>query len=244
MTTPSQFDPLAGPPPSLRARIGRKFGRTIEPLAVNLLAWCRSLDHRMESVEGRLESGEAQLRAVTQVIRTAEGMAARMEAVEAQLPKVAAVVAKVAAMNPLISGFEAKIKQLETRADQSFWGREALVERMNRDDAREETTVARLAALEERAEGLFWGREALVERMNRDDAQVEVIDRRVATLETKVDEQVPLPLSFGLDYLAMGRRLAALEDQIELLLSRLGGAQEGQAATLVSFPSAPEKAAG
>jgi chromosome segregation ATPase len=244
MTTPSQFDPLAGPPPSLRARIARKFGRTVEPIAVSVLSWCRSLDHRLESVEGRLEASEAQLRAVAQVIRTAEGMAARMEAVEAQVPRMAAVVAKVATINPLLTGFEAKIQQLETRADQAFWGREALVERMNADDAREEAVAARVAAIEERAESLFWGREALVERMNRDDAHVETIERRVATLETKVDEQVPLPLSFGLDYLAMGRRLAALEDQIEMLLSRLAPAQDGQAATLVTFPSTPEKAAG
>jgi hypothetical protein len=52
-----------------------------------------------------------------------------------------------------------------------------------------------------------------------------------------------LPLSFGLDYLAMGRRLASLEDQVELLLTRLAEAQGGQSATLVAFPS-PEKAAG
>ena len=79
--------------------------------------------------------------------------------------------------------------------------------------------------------------------MNRDDALVEAIDRRVVTLQEKVDEQLPLPLAFGLDYLAMGRRLASLEDQVEILLARLAKADDGQPATLVAFPG-PEKAAG
>jgi hypothetical protein len=123
-----------------------------------------------------------------------------------------------------------KIRSLEQRTDHLEWGREALVERMNHDDLR-------IGGLEERAETLYWGREALVERMNHDDAVFEEFRMRV-------DQQASLPLSFGLDYLAMGRRLAALEDYVEALLAQLAKAQDGQATTLVAFPSSPEKAAG
>ena len=99
--------------------------------------------------------------------------------------------------------------------------------------------------MEERAEGLLWGREALVERMNSDNAVVASIGRKIDELRTKIDEQVPLPLAFGLDYLAMGRRLAALEDQVEAVLCQLGKARDGQPATLVAFPApVEEKAAG
>ncbi len=248
MTTPSQFDPLADAPRSLRARLARKFGRTIEPMAVNLLSWCRSLDHRVESIEGRLEADEARLRAVSQAIRGIEDSGARLEALEALAPKVTAIVPKLASMTPrrvtAVESLQDKVRALEARSDQAFWGREALVERMNQDDAREAAVVGRVSALEVRADQLYWGREALVERMNRDDAVVEVIDRRITALQEKVDEQAPLPLSFGLDYLAMGRRLAALEDQVELLLGQLSKEQEGRATTLVAFPEAPEKAVG
>lgn len=73
--------------------------------------------------------------------------------------------------------------------------------------------------------------------MNEEDAVVVAIQRKVEALQSTVDEQVPLPLAFGLDYLAMGRRLAAIEDQLEAIVSK--PATVG----IVPFPT-PEKAAG
>ncbi len=230
MTAPSQFDPLAEAPRSLRDRIIRKFGRTVEPLAVSLLSWCRSLDHRVETVEKRVEGGESQIRTLTQALRS-------IETIVSTLGDAGELRSKMAAVESTAEGLASKVKDLETRADQTYWSREALVERMNRDDAREEEMVHRLGSVEERTEDLYWGRSALVERMNRDDAVVETIDLRLTALQAKVDEQLPLPLAFGLDYLAMGRRLAALEDQLEAILT------EPPAAPLVAF-AAPEKAAG
>lgn len=258
MTTPSQFDPLAQAPRTLRARLASKFGRTIEPLAMNLVSWCRSLDHRVESVEARLEADEAQLRAAAQALRGIDAIGPRLDELEALAPKITAFGPKLAAAISRFAAFEAvaeavterldalaaKVNDLDVRADQAFWAREAVVERLNRDDAREEQVIGRVVALEEKAEQLYWGREALVERMNRDDAVVEAIDLRLTGLQEKVDDQVPLPLAFGLDYLAMGRRLAAMEDQVEALLSQLGKGQDGQPATLVAFPAAQDKAAG
>jgi hypothetical protein len=249
----SPFDPLAEAPRSLRDRIARKLGRTVEPMAIRLLSWCRSLDHRVESIEGRLEAGEVQLRSVAQAMRAVNGVGSRIEAIEAIAPQVEAIVSKIGAISAGLAALEPipeKIRLLEVRADQAFWGREALAERMNQDDAREQALVERVAglaagvsALADRAEQLYWGREALVERMNLDDATVESIDRRLVALQEKVEEQIPSPQAFSLDYIALGRRLASLEDQVELLLGRLAGTQEGQAATLVAFPG-PEKAAG
>ncbi|HEY2154398.1 MAG TPA: hypothetical protein VGH33_02125 [Isosphaeraceae bacterium] len=221
MTTPSQFDPLAEAPRSIRDRIVRKFGRAVEPLAVSLLSWCRSLDHRVETVEKRVEAGESHFRAMADAVRNAEMIVSSL----------------ATAVESLTDSLSRKVKDLETRADQAYWGREALVERLNKDDNREEQIVNRLGALEERTEELYWSRSALVERMNRGDAVVEAIDRSVAALQSKVDEQLPLPLSFGLDHLAMGRRLAAIEDQLEKILA------QPPSRALVAFPP-PEKAAG
>ncbi len=206
MTTPSRFDPLAEAPRSFFDRVLRKFGRTVEPLAVSLLAWCRALDHRVESVEKRLEGSENLFRAMSQTM-------AAIESVVSSLGPAGELRAKVDAVDSL----QGKVKDLEARADQAYWSREALVERMNQDDAREAGLLTRLGAVEERAEDLFWGRAALVERMNEEDAVVVAIQRKVEALQSTVDEQVPLPLAFGLDYLAMGRRLAAIEDQLEAI---------------------------
>ncbi len=230
MTTPSQFDPLADAPRSLGARILRKFGRTVEPLAVSLLSWCRSLDHRVETVEKRVEIGEGQIRAMLESIRA-------VESVVSGFGGAGELRSKLTALESQADTLTAKIRDLEARADQAYWGREALVERMNKGDMREEQIVNRLGALEERAEELYWNRSALVERMNRGDAVVEVIHRDVKKLQTEVGEQLPLPLAFGLDHLAMGRRLSAIEDQLETLLA------QPSSRALVAFPS-PEKAAG
>jgi hypothetical protein len=230
MTTPSRFDPLAEAPRSLRDRIARKFGRTVEPLAVSLLSWCRSLDHRVETVEKRTEASETQIRAMLEAVRA-------VESVVSGLGPAGELSSRMAHLETLTDSLAGKIKDLETRADQAYWGREALVERMNKDDMRKEQIVGRLGALEERAEDLYWSRSAVVERMNCGDAVVEVLDRSIAELQTKVSEQLPLPLVFGLDHLAMGRRLAAIEDQLEAILA------QPPSRSLVAFPS-PEKAAG
>jgi hypothetical protein len=223
MTTPSRFDPLAEAPRSLLDRIIRKFGRTVEPLAVSLLSWCRSLDHRVETVEKRAEIVEGQIRAMLETVRAMESVVSGLGA--------------AGELGSKMTSLAGKVRDLEARADQAYWSREALVERMNRDDMREEQIVQRLGTVEERAEELYWSRSALVERMNRDDAVVAVIDRSLSALQTKVDEQLPLPLAFGLDYLAMGRRLAAIEDQLEAIVS------QPRTATLIAFPP-QEKAAG
>jgi chromosome segregation ATPase len=230
MTTPSQFDPLAEAPRSLRDRIIRKFGRAVEPLALSLLSWCRSLDNRVEAVEKRAEIVEGQIRATLKAVRA-------MESVVSGLGEAGELSTKMTSL-------AGKVRDLETRADQAYWSREALVERLNKDDMREEQVVHRLGALEERAEEMYWSRSALVERMNHDDAVVEVINQALSALNqslselaARVDEQLPLPLAFGLDYLAMGRRLAAIEDQLEAIVS------QPRTATLITFPP-QEKAAG
>src|ERR1700722_7230883 len=97
MTTPSQFDPLARAPRSFLARIARTFGRKVEPLAVNLLAWCRSLDHRVGSVEGRLEGSEAQVRALSHAVRNIESLVPALEAAGELGSKVSALARRATA---------------------------------------------------------------------------------------------------------------------------------------------------
>jgi hypothetical protein len=221
MTNTSQFDPLADAPRSYRERLARKFGRTVEPMAIQLLAWCRSLDHRVSGLEARSDGVQAKADALAHSVRALE---ARTEAMDARLDEGL----------QRYEGMPQRVRSLEGRTDQLFWGREALVERMNVFDA----IADRVAAVEDKAETLHWGREALVERMNRDDA---VFD----AFKTKVEEQSSLPLAFGLDYLAMGRRIAMLEDQVEALLAQLARSQGGlPEASVVAFPATPEKAAG
>ena len=104
MTTPSQFDPLAEAPRSLRARLARKFGRTVEPLAMHLLSWCRSLDHRIASIEGRMEADEAQLRGRGPgPARPYEAIGPRLDGLEALAPRITALGPKLAVLIPRIA---------------------------------------------------------------------------------------------------------------------------------------------
>jgi chromosome segregation ATPase len=203
---------------SLRARLRAKVSRTVEPIAHGLLAWSRAVDARVVAVEGRVDRVESEIEPI-------------------------------------------------------HWGRDALVERLNQTDAREEllrsrisaienaierdNASPRIAAIEDRQNQADWSRDAIVERLNfidsRDEIRASSVETQVgsiagqlAELERTIDAQASPSNAADLEALAMGRRLAALEDQVEVLLARI--ATHDDIEPLVSFPRAAdddrEKAAG
>jgi hypothetical protein len=117
-----------------------------------------------------------------------------------------------------IQAIEGRVGSLEGRADEAWWGREALVERINELASRHEGLMSSMLALEEKAEQAYWAREAAVERLGQAVADQAAANLRIESLERRIEEHVPLPMAFGLDALAMGRRLAAIEDHVEQLL--------------------------
>ncbi len=122
---------------------------------------------------------------------------------------------------------EARVGAVEVEKDRLLWGREALVERLNRAETREEALSVRLTALETSMEQNHWSREALVERLNfvdaRDEARGKSLDLHhedMRSLQRFVVEQgCPIDAT-QLDAIALVHRLAALEDHVEALLLR------------------------
>jgi chromosome segregation ATPase len=125
---------------------------------------------------------------------------------------------EVRAIEGRVHSLEGQVQSLEERAVESYWGREALVERINELTSTNEGVAARLMALEEKAEKAYWAREAVVESLNQAVANQSTANLRIESLQRQIDEYVPVPIAFGLDALAMGRRLAAIEDHVERLL--------------------------
>ena len=113
-----------------------------------------------------------------------------------------------------------RIASLEARADRGEWGRDALVERMNDQDCEIEHALNTVDELEPLVQDAYWGRSALVERFNDADCRTSLVDDTIKSMQTQIDEYVIRPLALELDTLAMSRRLATIEDQLELLLAQ------------------------
>jgi chromosome segregation ATPase len=291
----AHFDPHDQPPRTFRERLSRKVKRTVEPLAIHLLEWCRSLHTRVEAVEGRVdavgtrvdavdarfEQTEARFREIDGQIQSVRGLVGfldgllksvqkhtcdvdgRLHALGESVAEREAIAAEgrqeVDWLRDQASVFAAEVQEFKAsthgllqeftlRADQGDWGRQALVERLNAGDEREIATARRLAELGHQADETYWAREALIERLDRVCATQDAIRADFEAHREGVADRLSLPLAFGLDSLAMGRRLAALEDQVELLQSLLAKDNPGLGATLVPFPKPDEgeheKAAG
>jgi chromosome segregation ATPase len=288
----AHFDPHDQPPRTFRERLSRKVKRTVEPLAIHLLEWCRSLHTRVDAVEGRvdavgyrvdagLEQAEARFREIDGQIQSVRGLVGFLDGLLKSVQKhtcdvdgrLNALVETVGEREALeaegrqeVEGLREQASDLVTqveefkasthgllqeftlRADQGDWGRQALVERLNAGDEREIATARRIAELGQQVDETYWAREALIERLDRVCATQEAIRADFEAHREGVADRLSLPLAFGLDSLAMGRRLAALEDQVELLQSLLAKDNPGLGATLVPFPKPdecePEKAAG
>ena len=160
------------------------------------------------------------------------------------------------AVDTRVGVVEGRVERVESEIETIHWGRDALVERLNQADIREESLSFRIAAIEDWRNQADWSRDAIVERLNFIDSRDEIrassvetqvgsIDGRIAELERTIDAQASPSNAADLEALAMGRRLAALEDQVELLLARI--ATHDDVESLVSFPRPAddrEKAAG
>jgi chromosome segregation ATPase len=167
---------------------------------------------------------------------------ARMQTAEARLDRADG---RLTPLEDMSDEFRRRLSALEQHADQTHWGREALVERMNVDDAREQQIIRRIEALEARAEQLHWAREALVERLNATESQGPRPSALVVEIEARAQSRDERQTGVELDLLAVSRRLASIEEHIEKLLPpapALGATDEGEAAPLVAFRR--DKAAG
>jgi chromosome segregation ATPase len=284
----AHFDPHDQPPRTFRERLSRKVKRTVEPLAIHLLEWCRSLHTRVEAVEGRVdavhtrfEQAEARSREIDGQIESVRGLVGfldgllksvqkhtcevdgRLQALGETVGEREAIAAqgrqevdwlrdRASDLAADVQEFKASthrlLQEFTLRADQGDWGRQALVERLNAGDEREIATARRIAELGHQIEETYWAREALIERLDRVCATQDAIRADFESHREAVADRLSIPLAFGLDSLAMGRRLAALEDQVELLQSLLAKENPGLGATLVPFPKTDEgeleKAAG
>jgi chromosome segregation ATPase len=264
----SPYDPHPSSPRTFRERLARKFKRTVEPLAIHLLDWCRSLNTRIDAAEARIEQGEQTLLAVEHQIRETSGLLNFLDGqIRSSLNQVCAldgqyrvlaesyphVEAAVSEGRLRLDDLDGSCRDLFRRTDKAEWGREAIVQRMNEDDAKVSSLVHHVESLGQQVSDMHWAREALVERFVQLDAAQnslqETLRQEFEQVETRiaaVAEVAAVPQAFGLDALAMGRRIAALEDQVEALLVLLARENAAVSAALVPFPnSAPaEKAAG
>jgi chromosome segregation ATPase len=260
----SPFDPHANTPSTFRERLAHKVKRTVEPLAIHLLDWCRSLNTRIDSAEARIENGENALHAIGQQIQETSGQLEFLDGqVRSSLSQVCALDGQFRTMAEKFPQIEAAdaversrvdelfshLGELSVRADQAEWGREALVQRLNEEDARMAALGVQLDTLGQQVVDMHWAREALVERLVEVDAGQGMLREKIEKVEVdlkSIPEEISLPQAFGLDALAMGRRIAALEDQVEALLMLLARENAAIGAALVPFPksAASEKAAG
>jgi chromosome segregation ATPase len=264
----SPFDLNNVAPRTLRERLAHKVKRTVEPLAIHLLDWCRSLNGRIDAAEVRIEQGEQALRAIEEQIREARGLLDFLDGqIRSTLNQVCALDGQfrdhshqyphleeaASEARSRLDELHSHFFELSQRADQAEWGRDALVHRLNDEDAKRALLAQQVETLNHQVIEMHWAREALVERLVQVDAGANTLREKVEKMESEmkaqlvaVEEQVTTPQAFGLDALAMGRRIASLEDQVEALVSLLARENAAMSATLVPFPgSTPaEKAAG
>ena len=123
--------------------------------------------------------------------------------------------------DPVLDRINERIAALEGRSDRLEWGKDALVGRMNAQDCLIEHANNSFAELEPLVQDAYWGREALVERFNDADWRTHCVDETLKTMQMQIDEYVIRPLALELDTLAMSRRLATIEDQLEVALARI-----------------------
>jgi chromosome segregation ATPase len=237
--TDSPLDPEVIPKPTIRQRFAWSVGRRLEPLVLWLLDWCRGLETRVGNLERRVEEGE---RRASSDLTEIEGLESRTVSLEGRAELAfwgrEALVERINELGDRteVEAIQARIVSLEARAEDAFWGSEAVVERMNVYACDNEGLMARVTALEEETEQGYWAREALVERLNQAHATESTATQQFETLRRQIDEHFSTQLAFGLDALAMGRRLSALEDHVESLLVQGEATRDDRAApTLVRY---------
>ncbi len=195
-----------------------------------------------EAVERRLSAAEAEATASALASKaTGEALAAildRLGAIDARLGAIEDRIGSVEAAHGAVAArVGAAEEHVRTLDDRDRWSHEALLERIQIGEG---VMEARLDGIGRHSELSDREHQAHAERLAQADARFAAVSDRFDRVDSRIDEQLPVPMAFALDAMAMGTRLAALEDQVEGLQVELAKARGDEAdATLVAFPAEP-----